>query len=100
MRIQIRSVESQMEEARKRIEAQQKSLSQAEKALRISQTRYKSGIGTQLELLDTQVAMTRAQTNYSQAILRLSHREGRLAVLCWKPSLSRHSMKPRNTNLV
>jgi outer membrane protein len=68
LRIQIRTVESQMEEARKRIEAQQKSLSQAQKALQISQTRYKSGIGTQLELLDTQVAMTRAQTNYSQAI--------------------------------
>jgi len=68
LRIQIRSAESQMEEARKRIEAQQKSLSQAQKALQISQTRYKSGIGTQLELLDTQVAMTRAQTNYSQAI--------------------------------
>ena len=68
LRIQIRSVESQMDEARKRIEAQQKSLSQARKALQISQTRYKSGIGTQLEVLDTQVAMTRAQTNYSQAI--------------------------------
>jgi outer membrane protein TolC len=68
LRIQIRSAESQMDEARKRINAQQKSLSQAEKALQISQTRYKSGIGTQLELLDTQVAMTRAQTNYSQAI--------------------------------
>jgi len=68
LRIQIRSAESQMEEARQRIEAQQKSLSQAQKALQISQTRYKSGIGTQLELLDTQVAMTRAQTNYSQAI--------------------------------
>jgi len=68
LRIQLRSVESQMDEARKRIEAQQKSVGQAEKALQISQTRYKSGIGTQLELLDTQVAMTRAQTNYSQAI--------------------------------
>jgi outer membrane protein TolC len=68
LRIQIRTAESQMEEAGKRIEAQQKSLGQAQKALQISQTRYKSGIGTQLELLDTQVAMTRAQTNYSQAI--------------------------------
>jgi outer membrane protein len=68
LRIQIRSAESQMEEARKRIEAQQKSVSQAQKALQISQTRFASGIGTQLELLDTQVAMTRAQTNYSQAI--------------------------------
>jgi outer membrane protein len=68
LRVQLRTAESQMEEARKRIEAQQKSLSQADKALSIAQTRYKSGIGTQLELLDTQVAMTRARTNYSQAI--------------------------------
>ncbi len=57
-----------MAEAKKRIAGQEKNIEQAEKAVRIAQTRYKSGVGTQLELLDTQVAMTRAQTNYAQAI--------------------------------
>ena len=68
LRIQIQSAELRMTEAKKRIEGQEKSLAQAEKAVRIAQTRYRSGVGTQLELLDTQVAMTRAQTNHAQAI--------------------------------
>ncbi len=68
LRILIQSAELKMAEAKKRIEGQEKNISQAEKAVRIAQTRFKSGVGTQLELLDTQVAMTRAQTNYAQAI--------------------------------
>ncbi|MDP4116847.1 MAG: TolC family protein [Bacteroidota bacterium] len=68
LKIQIRQALLKMEEAKKRIFAQEKSLEQADKALKISQTRYKSGVGTQLEILDTQVALTAAQTNYAQAI--------------------------------
>lgn len=68
MKIQIQAAELKMAEARKRIAGQEKNIQQAEKAVRIAQTRYKNGVGTQLELLDTQVAMTRAQTNYAQAI--------------------------------
>lgn len=68
MKIQIQSAELKMAEAKKRIAGQEKNIEQAEKAVRIAQTRYKNGVGTQLELLDTQVAMTRAQTNYAQAI--------------------------------
>ncbi len=66
--IQIQSAELKMAEAKKRIAGQEKNIDQAQKAVRISQTRFKSGVGTQLELLDAQVAMTRAQTNYAQAI--------------------------------
>ena len=43
-------------------------MGQAKKAVHIAQTRFKSGVGTQLELMDAQVAMTRTQTNYAQAI--------------------------------
>ena len=68
LRVQVQSAELKMVEARKRIEGQQKNIEQAEKAVHIAQTRYRSGVGTQLELLDSQVAMTRAQTNYAQAI--------------------------------
>jgi outer membrane protein TolC len=57
-----------MAEARKRIKGQEKSIDQAQKAMRIAQTRFKSGVGTQLELLDAQVAMTRTQTTYAQAL--------------------------------
>ncbi len=66
--IQIQSAELKMAEAKKRIAGQDKNIEQAQKAVRIAQTRFKSGVGTQLELLDAQVAMTRAQTNYAQAM--------------------------------
>ncbi len=68
LRLRIQSFELRMAEAKKRIEGQEKSLGQAQKAVQIAQTRFKSGVGTQLELMDTQVAMTRTQTNYAQAI--------------------------------
>jgi outer membrane protein len=68
LKIQILQAQLKMEEARRRIAAQEKSIGEAEKALTIAQTRYKSGVGTQLELLDTQAALTRTQTNYAQAV--------------------------------
>jgi len=68
LKVQILQAQMKMEESKKRIQAQQKSLQQADKALKIAQTRYKSGVGTQLEIIDTQAALTIAQTNYSQAI--------------------------------
>ncbi len=68
LKIRIMQAKMSMDEAKKRIDAQTKSLEQADKALKIAQTRYKSGVGTQLELIDTQAAVTIARTNYAQAI--------------------------------
>jgi outer membrane protein len=68
LQLRIQSLELRMAEAKKRIEGQERSLGQALKAVHIAQTRVTSGVGTQLELMDTQVAMTRTQTNYAQAI--------------------------------
>ena len=66
--IQIQSAELRMAEAKKRIQGQEKSIDQARRAVHIAQTRFTNGVGTQLELLDSQVALTRAQTNYAQAV--------------------------------
>jgi outer membrane protein TolC len=68
IKIQVTQARLKMEEAKKRISAQEKSIMQAEKALSISQTRFKNGVGTQLELIDTQAALTAAKTNYAQAL--------------------------------
>jgi outer membrane protein TolC len=68
LKVQVLQSQLNMEDAKRRIQAQQKSLKQADKAMKIAQTRYKSGVGTQLEIIDTQAALTFAQTNYSQAI--------------------------------
>ncbi len=68
LKVQVIQAEMKMDEAKKRIAAQEKSLQQADKALKIAMTRYKSGVGTQLEIIDTQAALTYTQTNYSQAV--------------------------------
>lgn len=68
LKIQIQAAELNMAEAKKRLYGQDRNIQQAEKAVHIAQTRYTSGVGTQLELLDAQVAMTRTQTNRAQAL--------------------------------
>jgi len=68
LKLKVIQAQLGMEEAKKRIKAQEKSLEQAEKALKIAQSRFKSGVGTQLELIDGQAALTIAHTNYAQAI--------------------------------
>ncbi|HVO74751.1 MAG TPA: TolC family protein [Ignavibacteriaceae bacterium] len=68
LRIQLVQAQLKMKEARERVLAQGKSLNQAERAVEIAESRYNNGIGTQLEILDTQSSLTMAQTNYSQAI--------------------------------
>ncbi len=68
LKIQIQSADLKMAEAKKRIAGQEKNIAQAEKAVRIAQSRFKNGVGTQFDLLDTQVAMTRTRTNHAQAI--------------------------------
>ncbi len=68
--LKIKLLQSQlnMEEALDRIHAQEKSVNQAERALHIAQTRYKEGVGTQLEILDTQNSLTQTRINYEKAI--------------------------------
>jgi outer membrane protein TolC len=68
LRIQLQAAGLRMAEAKKRITGQERNIAQAEKAVRIAQTRYRSGVGTQLELMDSQVAMTRARATHAQAV--------------------------------
>jgi outer membrane protein TolC len=66
--LEIDQAQRKMTEAKGRIDAQVKSVQQAEKAQAIAESRYKNGVGTQLEIIDTQTALQVARTNYSQAI--------------------------------
>ena len=54
--------------ARETMYAQELTVEQARKAYSISDTRYRAGAGTILELNSAQLAQTQAQLNYSQAI--------------------------------
>lgn len=52
----------------KRIEAQSKTVEQAERGYRIAATRFASGSGTQLEVNDVQLALTQAKLNRIRAV--------------------------------
>lgn len=62
------SITLQIRRARQRVDAQGKTVQQAEKGYRIAVTRYKSGTGTQLEVNDAQLALTQARVNRMQAL--------------------------------
>jgi outer membrane protein TolC len=68
LKIQLVQAELNMKEAKQRVDAQKESVQEAEKALKIAESRYDNGIGTQLEILDTQSALVQTQVSYSQAI--------------------------------
>lgn len=68
LKISLLQSKLKMEEALDRIDAQKKSVVQAEKALEIAQTRYNKGVGTQLEILDTQNSLTQTRVNYERAL--------------------------------
>jgi outer membrane protein len=68
IKIQVDEARLRMIEAKKRVDAQAKSVEQATKAVSIADVRFKNGLGTQLELIDAQVALTRTQINKAQAI--------------------------------
>jgi outer membrane protein len=50
-----------------RLKAQLKTIEQAEEGLKIARLRYQNGIGTQLEILSAETALTQARTNYVMA---------------------------------
>ena len=54
--------------ADRNVEASRKGLEQAEEQFRIIQERYANGRGTQLEVLDAQVTLTRARVNVVSAL--------------------------------
>jgi len=65
---QVQNIRLRLEEARKRIESQTKTVEQAEKGYKIATVRYASGTGTQLEVNDADLALMRSRVNRIQAV--------------------------------
>jgi len=57
-----------IDQTKKKLESYKATIEQAELAYDISQKRYSSGVGTQLETIDAMVSLTRAQVNYYNTI--------------------------------
>ena len=66
--LDVRSNYLGLREAEKRISTTKLAVEQADEDYRIAQLRYMSGVGTNTDVLDAQVALTQAKTNYTQAL--------------------------------
>lgn len=65
IRLEIRRVWAALQDAGERLAIQRGVVERAEKNLWFAESRYSSGVGTQLEVLDAQVTLAEAQTTYA-----------------------------------
>jgi outer membrane protein len=68
LRTGVHSIVGNLQQARKRIEAQGKTVGMAERGYKIVTTRFLNSSATQLEVNDAQLALTQAKVNRIQAI--------------------------------
>ncbi|MFZ5875467.1 MAG: TolC family protein [Nitrospirota bacterium] len=70
VRLETRQAFLRIKEADELVRSQAQNVVQAEKALRIARRRYEQGLGTQLDVTDSQVALTQARVNELSALYR------------------------------
>jgi outer membrane protein TolC len=68
IRAELEMTLSDLEESRKRIEVQDRTIRTAERSYEITQLRFREGIGSQLELSEAELQLNKAKTNYLQAV--------------------------------
>ena len=66
--LEIQQTFSELQQGRELIESQSKNVGQAEEALRLASARLGAGAGTQLEVLESRVALTTARSTQLQAL--------------------------------
>lgn len=66
--LEVRQIYLNITEAEDRIDVAAKAEEKAEEDVHIAQVRYAAGVGTNIEVLDAQVALTKAKTNYTAAL--------------------------------
>ena len=68
VRLDVRNCYFNLREAEKRISTTQVAVAKAEEDYHIAQVRYEAGVGTNTDVLDAQVALTRARNNFNTAL--------------------------------
>lgn len=68
IRLEVTAIYLTLQASQKAVLSQQRSVEQAQEALKIAQVRYENGQATNLDVLDAQLALTQAQTNSIQAV--------------------------------
>ena len=69
IRFQVEQAYSQLRSNLENVQTSQAALEQARESLRLARLRFQAGVGTQLEVLDAENALTRAEGNRITAIL-------------------------------
>ncbi|UCG60647.1 MAG: TolC family protein [Candidatus Zixiibacteriota bacterium] len=67
VKLEVEEAYDQMLQAKKALDIQGVTIAQAEEGLKIANLRYESGVGTQLEVLSAQAALTQARNVLAQA---------------------------------
>ena len=67
IKLEVEAAYDRMVQARKTLDIQEETIQQAEEGFKIANLRYESGVGTQLEVLSAQAALTEARHAMSQA---------------------------------
>ena len=65
---EVKTLWDQMGEARERADAQRLAVRQADRGFDIASAQYREGLGSQLELTDSEVALRQSEFNYAQAV--------------------------------
>ncbi len=71
IRLEVEEAYDALIKAKKALDLQKETISQAEEGMRIANLRYQTGIGTQLEILSAQTALTDARSNLAAAVYSL-----------------------------
>ena len=66
IRLEVEEAYDNLNQTRKALDMQTETIAQAEEGMRIADLRYESGVGTQLEVLSAQTALTQARTQFAQ----------------------------------
>jgi outer membrane protein TolC len=70
--LEVQQSDSNLKQSAELVHATEESVGQAEEALRLATARLSAGAGTQLEVLDSRVQVTQAQSNRLQALYNYS----------------------------
>ena len=68
IQLEVRQAYLNMLEAEKRISTSKVTVDKGQEDFKIAQVRYSAGVGTNLDVIDSQLALTQAKTNYIQAM--------------------------------
>lgn len=68
IQLEVRQEYLNIKEAEKRIQTSKVTVDKAQEDFKIAQVRYSAGVGTNIDVMDAQVKLTQAQTNYIQSL--------------------------------